>query len=119
MAQASDLQAKLLPSYLATVKTIKEVFSPHLTLSYSYALTSYPSFSPSLSPLFVFSPLLSPSFSPLSLSCLLSLSPYLSFSLSLCISIIKLLNQRESLLHQDPLCTLVSVGNLFPYSSLS
>jgi hypothetical protein len=35
MAQASDLQAKLLPSYLATVKTIKKAVQPHL----SYALT--------------------------------------------------------------------------------
>ena len=83
MAQASDLHAQLLHSYLATVKTIKEVFSPQLTLSYSYALTSYPSFSPSLSPLFVFSPLLSPSFSPLSLLLALSLSLSLFLSLSL------------------------------------
>ena len=32
MAQASDLQAKLLPSYLATVKTIKRAVQPHLAL---------------------------------------------------------------------------------------
>ena len=118
MAQASDLHAQLLHSYLATVKTIKEVFSPQLTLSYSYALTSYPSFSPSLSPLFVFSPLLSLSFSPLSLSCSLSLSLSLSL-LSLCISIIKLLNQRESLCSIKIHCALWSVlgtSSLIPRS---
>ena len=57
----------------------------------------------------------------LSLSVCLSvcLSVSLStFSLSPCSSIIKLLNHRESLLHQDLLHTLVSVGNLFPYPSL-
>ena len=32
MAQASDLQTKLLPSYLATVKTIKRAVQPHLAL---------------------------------------------------------------------------------------
>jgi hypothetical protein len=56
----------------------------------------------------------------LSLSVCLSvcLSVSLStFSLSPCSSIIKLLNHRESLLHQDLLHTLVSVGNLFPYPS--
>ena len=32
IAQASDLQAKRLPSYLATVKTIKRAVQPHLAL---------------------------------------------------------------------------------------
>jgi hypothetical protein len=35
MAQASDLQATCLPSYQATVKTIKGVLSPHLALLFS------------------------------------------------------------------------------------
>jgi hypothetical protein len=64
MAQASDLQAKLLPSYLATVKAIKRAVQPHLALSLLCSLTSHFSHF-SLSFLFVFS-------SPLSL--LLSLS---------------------------------------------
>ena len=47
MAQASDLQAKLLPSYLATVKTIKGAVKPTpLTLT--------------LTPLFLYLSLLSP-----------------------------------------------------------
>ena len=83
MAHASDLHAQLLHSYLATVKTIKEVFSPHLTLSYSYALTSYPSFSPSLSLLSLSSLLFSLPLSLLSLSLLLALSLSLSLFLSL------------------------------------
>jgi hypothetical protein len=66
-------------------------------VSYFSALTSYHSLSPSLSPL---SSLLSPS----------------TFSLYLCISIIKLLNHSQSLLLQGTLHTLVSVGNFFPYS---
>ena len=33
-------------------------------------------------------------------------------------SIIKLLKHRVSLLHLDPLCTLISVGNFFPLPSL-
>ena len=48
MAQASDLQAKLLLSYLATVKNIKRAVQPHLT--YSLTLTAY-----SLVPLLPFS----------------------------------------------------------------
>jgi hypothetical protein len=111
MAQASDLQAKLLPSYLATVKTIKRAVQPLLALS---PLTSLTLLSSLLSLcLLLSSPLtyilLSFSIVPLSLS---------TFYLSPCISIIKLLNHRESLLHQNPLRTLVSVGNLFPYPSL-
>ena len=67
ISQASDLQAKLLPSYLATVKSIKRaVQPPHSSLT---PLSLYISL---LSPLpflyFFFFPLLSPSFSlPLSL----------------------------------------------------
>ena len=83
MAHASDLHAQLLHSYLATVKTIKEVFSPHLALSYSYALTSYPSFSPSLSLLSLSSLLFSLPLSLLSLSLACSLSLPISLSLSL------------------------------------
>jgi hypothetical protein len=82
MAQDSDLEAKLLPSYLATVKSIKRAVQLPLG---SQALILI----------------------LLSLSLSLSLSSLLSFP---CISIIKLLN------HQDWLCTLVSVGNFFPYS---
>ena len=87
MAQASDLQAKPLPSYLATVKTIKGAVKlpPH-----SLTCLSYLSLSPPLSSHFVFS-------SPLSslLSLLLSFSlafPHSlsTFSLSSCLSIIKL-----------------------------
>jgi hypothetical protein len=49
----------------------------------------------------------------------LSFFLYLSlFSLSPCISIIKLLNHTESLLYHDLLHTLVSIGNLFPHPSL-
>ena len=67
MAQASDLQAKLLPSYLATVKTIKRAVQPHLTLLALTTLFSYLSLLSLLSPLsFLFvlsSPLLlSPSY---------------------------------------------------------
>ncbi|EDL14111.1 mCG1031072, isoform CRA_a, partial [Mus musculus] len=43
---------------------------------------------------------------PLSLSFSLAFPPLFLPSLSPCISIIKLLNHRESLLHQDPLRTL-------------
>jgi hypothetical protein len=71
MAQASDLQAKLLPSYLATVKTIKRGAQPATSsLSYSFVLSSLLSL---LSPL----PLLFLFFSPLLFSSLLS-SPLLS-----------------------------------------
>ena len=38
--------------------------------------------------------------------------------ISLCISIIKLLNHRESLLHLIHCATLASVGNSFPHPSL-
>jgi len=92
MAQASDLQAKLLPSYLATVKTIKrDAQSPPHSLT---SLFLYLSLLSPLPFLFVFSspllssPLLSsPLLSSLLLSSLFSLlssllSP-LSFSLSL------------------------------------
>jgi hypothetical protein len=99
MAQASDRQAKLLPSYLATVKTITSGAQPP-----PRPLTS-------LSSSFSLCPLLS-SFS------LASPHPLSTFSLSPCISIIKLLNHRESLLHQGPLHTLVSVGNFSPIPSL-
>jgi hypothetical protein len=105
MGQASDLQAKLLPSYLATVKTIKRGAQPP-PLSYSFVplpLTSLPS---SLSLCLLLSSLsFSLAFPPS--------APLLSFP---CVSIENLLNHRESLLHQDPLHTLVSVGNFFPYS---
>ena len=63
MAQASDLQAKLLPSYLATVKAIKRVVQPLLALLLvSYLLLTLLPLTPHsqpLSPLFVFSSLLS------------------------------------------------------------
>jgi hypothetical protein len=77
MAQASDLQAKLLLSYLATVKTIKRAVRPPPH---------------SLTPLFPYLSLLSPLpflfvFSSLSFS--LSLSLFLS-SLSLSLSIFSL-----------------------------
>jgi hypothetical protein len=101
MPQASDLQAKLLPSYLATVKTTKRGAQPpqrSLTLT-PLPLTSH------FSLLFPFS-LSSPS--PLSLP---SLFPP-------CISIIKLLDHRESLPLQEQLHTLVSVGKSFPHPSL-
>jgi hypothetical protein len=115
MSQASILQAKLLPNYLATVKTIKGLFSPtYLSCSSSFvllplisllfsfllfsSLSSPPLPSPLLFPFSLSSPLLS---SPLSLL----LSSYLAFpllafqgdlslsstfSLSPCLSIIKL-----------------------------
>jgi hypothetical protein len=54
MAQASDLQAKLLPSYLATVKTIKRDVQPP---SLSLMLLLITSHSHPLSSLFVLSPL--------------------------------------------------------------
>ncbi|EDL14112.1 mCG1031072, isoform CRA_b, partial [Mus musculus] len=47
---------------------------------------------------------------PLSLSFSLAFPPLFLPSLSPCISIIKLLNHRESLLHQDPLRTLQNDG---------
>ena len=63
MAQASDLQAKLLPSYLATVKTIKRAVQPLLALLLvSYLLLTLLPLTPHsqpLSTLFVFSSLLS------------------------------------------------------------
>ena len=129
MAQVSDLQAKL-PSYLKTVKTIKGVFSPHLALLpllllplilHSHPLSPLSLSSPLLSSPLLSSPLLSSLFSlasPLSLS--LSLSPphlsLLFFSLHFFNKALKL--YRESLLHQDPLHTLTSVGNLITYTSL-
>jgi hypothetical protein len=81
MVQASDLQAKLLPSYLARVKTIKGLFSPclHSYFLLSYSLTCLPlnrSLSPSLCSLFVF-------LSPLLSSPPLNLSFSLAFPLSL------------------------------------
>ena len=53
MAQASDLQAKLLPSYLATVKTIKGAVRPppHSLTSY-FSLSCLPPSYPLLSPCF-------------------------------------------------------------------
>jgi hypothetical protein len=82
MAQASDLQAKVLPNYLATVKTIKRGAQPpprSLT-----PLSSYLSLLSLLSPLpilFVFS-------SPLSfLSLSFSLASPLSLPLSLFLSL--------------------------------
>ena len=86
MAQASDLQAKLLPSYLATVKTIKRAVQPHLALllltllSPSYSFVSLPliplaSLTPFLS-LCLLSPL-SSLLSPLSLSTFLFLPAFL------------------------------------------
>ena len=61
MAQASDLQAKLLPSYLATVKTIKMAIQPYLTLLPLMLLLRAPH-----------------SLSPLSLVSVGNLFPYLS-----------------------------------------
>jgi hypothetical protein len=95
MAQASDLQAKLLLSYLATVKTIKRAVQPHLALllvsvtclSHSFVLLPHTSLTPLSSFLFL-----------CLLSSLLSSHPLIPPSLYPCISIIKLLNQRESLL---------------------
>ena len=98
MAQASDLQAKLLPSYLATVKTIKGTVRPLLIslllltltlfvfspLSLSSPLLPLP-LSPSYSLAFLFSLSFPPSF--LLAMAGLSLS---TFSLSPCLSIIKL-----------------------------
>jgi hypothetical protein len=82
MAQASDLQAKLLPSYLATVKTIKRAVQPLLALLLvsltSHSLTPYPSLSPS------------PLLSPLPLTLAFPLSLFSTFSLSPCLSTIKL-----------------------------
>ena len=97
MSQASDLQAKLLPSYLATVKPIKRTVQPHLSLLISLlcSLTSHFSHS---SLLFHFS--LSSLLSSLPLTLFLSSLPPSSllggaslsstFSLSPCLSIIKL-----------------------------
>jgi hypothetical protein len=79
MTQASDLQAKLLPSYLATVKTIKRAVQPppcSLMLLLLCSPTSHFSHSSLLS-LFVFSSLLSS----------LLLSSSLAFSLSLSLSL--------------------------------
>jgi hypothetical protein len=76
MAQASGLQAKLLPSYLATVKTIKrgaQLPSLSYTLFLNLSLLSPLPF------LFVFS-------SPVSFLCLSSLSS-LSLSLPLSLSL--------------------------------
>ena len=91
MAQASDLQAKLLPSYLATVKTIKRGAQPppHSLI----LLSSYLSLFSPLPFFFVFS-------SPLSFSLFLSsLHLSLFYLLSFpCISIIKLLKHKQSLL---------------------
>jgi hypothetical protein len=134
MAQASDLQDKLLPSYLATVKTIKgTVRPPSLSLTLT-PLFLYLSLLSPLPILFVFSSPLSFLFLSLSLEPFLPLTsspssspprppflplplPPLSYLLSFpCVSIIKLLNHRVSLLLQVPLSTLVSVGNFFPYS---
>jgi hypothetical protein len=97
MAQASDLQVKLLLSYLATVKTIKRAVQPP---SPSYSLTSYPSLSPPLSSPFVFSPLsyLFILSSPLSYLHSFSVAFPLSlptFSLSPCISIKKALKAQR------------------------
>jgi hypothetical protein len=109
MAQASDLQAKLLSSYLATVKTIKRGAQPPPSFLTLTPLSSYLSLLSPLPFLFVFS-------SPLSFSSLCPLPPPPFYLLSFpCISIIKLLNHRESLLLQVLLCTLVSVGNFFSY----
>jgi hypothetical protein len=93
MAQDSDLQAKLLPSYLATGKTIKGQFSPCLS-SHSFVLLPLTILTP-FSSLFVFSPLSSLFLlsspllsspllsSPLLSSPLLSLTLLLSYSLTL------------------------------------
>ena len=85
MAQASDLQAKLLPSYLATVKTIKRGAQPppHSLTLRSYILPLTLTLSLPFSPLFVFSLLF-----PFSLSSpLLTSPPLLSLSLSLFLSL--------------------------------
>ena len=67
MAQASDLQAKLLPSYLATVKTIKEAVRPPscslIPLSSYFSLLS-PLPLLFVSPLFLFLSLLPSLFPP-------------------------------------------------------
>jgi hypothetical protein len=131
MAQASGLQAKLLSSYLATVKTIKRGAQPPpraLTLT---PLSSHFSHFSLLSPLpflFVFYSLyLSVSLSLcLSLSLSLSLSPSLCLSLCLslsyllsfpCIFIIKILNHRQALLFQFLMCWSV-LGTSSPSPSL-
>ena len=79
MDKASDLQTKLLPSYLGTVKSIKRLFGPHLAL-FSYSFVSLPliplaSLTPFLS-LCLLSPL-SSLLSPLSLSTFLFLPAFL------------------------------------------
>jgi hypothetical protein len=87
MSQASDLQAKLLPSYLATEKIAAYFKRGCLALSHSSHSSCYLALTPfsSLSSLlFVLSSSLSPSYS---LAFLLSLS---TFSLSPCFSTIKL-----------------------------
>jgi hypothetical protein len=78
MSQASALQARLFPSYLATLKTIRVAAWPNITLSFLCSLTSHYSHS---SPLFC-SPLLSSALlcSPLISSALLC-SPLLSSAL--------------------------------------
>ena len=81
MSQASDLQAKLLPSYLATVKPTKRTVQPHpsLLILLLCSLTSHFSHSSLLLPFSLSSPLLS---SPLLSSPLsLLLSFYLAFPL--------------------------------------
>jgi hypothetical protein len=87
MAQASDLQAKLLPSYLATVKTIKRGAQPPPC---------------SLTPLFLYLSLLSPLpflfvFSPLSFLFVVS-SPHLSYFLSLSFSLFSTLSLSPAFL---------------------
>jgi hypothetical protein len=66
MAQASDLQVKLLPSYLATVKTIKGAVQPHLALLLSHSFVPLPL--TSLTPLSSFLSLCLLFSSPLSLT---------------------------------------------------
>jgi hypothetical protein len=78
MVQASDLQAKLLPSYLATVKTIKRAVQPHLTLLPLTCLFPLAPHSHPISPLSLYSLLSSPLLSSPLLSSPLLSSPLLS-----------------------------------------
>jgi hypothetical protein len=82
MTQASDLQAKLLPSYLATVKTIKRAVQPLLALLlFTLLFVSLTSLNPHSHPLF-----------PLSLS-----SPLFSLPLTLFLSSLSSLSLLPSL----------------------
>jgi hypothetical protein len=93
MFQAFDLQARLFPGYLARAYHKKGCLTPPhpLALLLSCSYSSYPPFS-SLS---LSCPLSSHSPSYLAMA---GLPPSLHFSLSPCLSIMKLLNHRQSLI---------------------